>query len=250
MLKFAAKSDIGLVRSENQDFVSYAYKNNVALGILCDGMGGHYNGLLASKTAVTEFKKYFEETDFSLISDQNKNAIQKWFYKGLTIVDQKMRALVEENATNSDMGTTLTMFLYFEKTKSTYIFNIGDSRTYLYNGFLHQVTKDQNILNYLIDVESWKPEEAKKAKGWDRLTSALGPNKSKNADIFLIHKDSNPRMFILTTDGIHDFISKPAFEQILQNSNYNLEQKCDHLIDYAMINKSNDNLTCLIMEIE
>ncbi|KNG78804.1 phosphoprotein Ser/Thr phosphatase [Plasmodium falciparum IGH-CR14] len=46
-----------------------------------------------------------------------------------------------------DMGTTLTASLIYPKEKHIYVFNVGDSRTYIYNGLLHQVTEDQNVMN-------------------------------------------------------------------------------------------------------
>jgi phosphoprotein serine/threonine phosphatase len=57
------------------------------------------------------------------------------------------------------MGTTLTAALIYPSEKHIYVFNIGDSRTYIYNGLLYQVTEDQNVQNQLIN-EGMKPHEA------------------------------------------------------------------------------------------
>ena len=58
-----------------------------------------------------------------------------------------LQRLAEEDPTFKDMGTTLTAALIYPSEKLIYVFNVGDSRTYIYNGLLHQVTIDQNVLN-------------------------------------------------------------------------------------------------------
>ncbi|MBU4690988.1 protein phosphatase 2C domain-containing protein [Mycoplasma zalophi] len=248
-IKFVIKSETGPIRKENQDFAGFINKNNVYMGILCDGMGGHKNGSVASKIAVKEFIDFFSNSQIEKIDAFDSKNIQKWFQDGLEKVTKKMKSLANMDIQYLDMGTTLVLCLFFEKEKELYIFNLGDSRAYLYNGFLHQITKDQNIMNYLIEKEDLAPEKAKNIKGWDRLVSALGPKKNGMADTFSVHKNSNPKYIILTSDGIHSFVSKILFETIL-NDNSSIDKKADKLIKNAIELKSNDNLTCLIMEIK
>ncbi|QJG66885.1 PP2C family protein-serine/threonine phosphatase [Mycoplasma phocoenae] len=249
-LQIRFSSNIGSVRNENQDYAGYYQKQNLILGVVCDGMGGHNNGSIASKTAVETLIEHFKTTDIETYKSTDKKLIQNWFNEGIYKIDKKMKELVLEDENNADMGTTLITFLYFIEEEETYVFNIGDSRAYLYNGFLHQISQDQNVMNYFINEENMNPETAGKIIGWDRLTSSLGPNKTKNIDTFVIHKDSKIKKLILTTDGLHTFVPKPIFEYILQQKNTSLAEKIELLLQKAIELKSNDNLTCLIMEVE
>ncbi|QJR44226.1 PP2C family protein-serine/threonine phosphatase [Mycoplasma miroungirhinis] len=247
-IKWVIKSETGPIRKENQDFAGFVNKKNVVMGILCDGMGGHKNGSVASKVAVKEFIDFFNNSQIETIDAFDSKNIQKWFQEGLEQVTKKMKSLANMDSQYLDMGTTLVISLFFQKEQELYVFNLGDSHAYLYNGFLHQITKDQNIMNYLIDKENLSPEKAKNIHGWDRLVSALGPKKNAIAETYNIHKDSNPKYIILTSDGIHSFIPKILFETIL-NDNSPIEQKANKLVKNAIELKSNDNLTCLIMEV-
>ena len=149
------------------------------------------------------------------------------------------------------MGTTVTSAIVFKKTKNIIIFNIGDSRTYIFDGQLHQITIDHNLMNYYIKNEGMSSFEASKIPGAAALTSALGPSKKTNIEAFNIDENSssNKRVLVLTSDGIHDYIEKPKFELIMAQ-NMNMEEKGKTLIAEAIKGRSADNLTVVIVEVE
>jgi len=144
-----------------------------------------------------------------------------------------------------DMGTTVTAALI--GPESIFIYNVGDSRTYAYNGLLNQITKDHNLRNHYIDNLGYSEEEAATVMGAAALTSALGPQKKVRAEQFMVKREG-VEFIILTSDGIHDYIAKPNFEAII-SSPRSLEEKATVLIKQAIKGKSSDNLTTVIVEV-
>ncbi|TPR54726.1 PP2C family protein-serine/threonine phosphatase [Metamycoplasma neophronis] len=248
-MNFCIKSDIGNFRKENQDRAGIISKGNWTLAMLCDGMGGHFGGSKCAQITVDTLKQYFEQSFPEEMQDLDRSNINKWFNNALSFIKKALVNCTEKEPIYRDMGTTLTAALVFNLTKSVYIFNIGDSRTYIYNGLLHLVTRDQNFLHQLINIHNWKPEEARKHPDANKLVSCLGPNKTMQSDGFFIKGQASVKYILLTSDGVHDFIEKPQIELILQNRKMTLEEKCDKLITIAKKNLSRDNLTVELVEL-
>ena len=243
MFNYKILSDIGVVRSENQDraAVFYNEKNKSTLAVVCDGMGGHKGGSIASSITV---KTFGEEFISSL--PELKDKWPQWFKSVLDLSKRKMVDYASEESSLLDMGTTITAAIIWKDI--IYVFNVGDSRTYVYNGLLHQTTTDHNLRNYYIKNLNLSPEKAATVKGATALTSALGPTKVTSLDYFLLTKTPETKYVILTSDGIHDYISKPLFEQIVSRDS-SLQEKTNSLVKNAIKGKSADNLTVVILEI-
>jgi len=236
------KSIIGNVRNDNQDYCKTFTNNDIELMVLCDGMGGHEGGFIASSTAVNVIGKYFLDAN---INDVLKNS-SLWFQNVLKISRKEMKKKANNNNRLLDMGTTLTAALIDKKKKEIVIFNVGDSRTYIYDGILHQITVDHNLRNYKIENDGYTEEEASKIWGGNLLTSALGPTKSTRLEVFKINMSRKMKFIILTSDGLHDFITKNDFEILINQNENNIFEIGDSLVDKALKNKSTDNISILI----
>ncbi|MDC8937619.1 PP2C family protein-serine/threonine phosphatase [Metamycoplasma hyosynoviae] len=248
-MNYCLKSDVGIVRPENQDRVGMAIKGKWALAILCDGMGGHAGGSIASTISISTFENYFnhnfpEDTDYT-----DKKTIKAWFVRALDRIKNELNIAAKKDPGCADMGTTLTATLIYPSEKQIYVFNVGDSRTYIYNGLLHQVTEDQNVKNQWIREGVMKPHEAERHPFANKLTSCLGPNKVMTPDGFVYSKESKAKYIVLTSDGLHDWVEKPLFERIIQANNLTLEEKANTLINYAKKNMSNDNMSIVLVEL-
>lgn len=268
-MKYFKNTNVGVVREENQDRAD-VFENDFALvAVLCDGMGGHFGGSYASSITINTFKQRME----FLTNDEE--AVYDWFKETIKTAKQNMINEAGDDENKKDMGTTVTAAVVFKKNFNVVIFNIGDSRTYLFNGVLKQITIDHNLMNYYILRENMSEFEASKLPGAAALTSALGPNKKTNIEAFTIdsvlsnrsQKETKSRWFsskkqddnknienqktylILTSDGIHDYITKPNFESII-GSDKTIEEKSEELISQAIKGSSADNLTCVIVEVE
>lgn len=248
-MKYFCLSDVGIVRPENQDRVGVVTKDEWVLAMLCDGMGGHFGGSKAASISIKTFEDYFKNNFPGNVNYNDKHTINEWFINALAKIKKQLIEAAEEDPTFKDMGTTLTAALIYPSEKLIYVFNVGDSRTYIYNGLLHQVTIDQNVLNEWVQNGTMKYSEAAKHPFANKLTSCLGPNKVMTPDGFVYRKNSNPKYVILTSDGLHDWVDKPLFERIIQARNLSLEQKANSLIKHAKNNISTDNMSIVLVEL-
>ncbi|UUD37164.1 Serine/threonine phosphatase stp [Mycoplasmopsis californica] len=239
-------SDIGLVRNENQDKVGVWDKEHITLAILCDGMGGHYGGKEASSLVVLAFEKEFANYN---VEWTDQNDIQNWFYIAVKKAKDLMMLKTQQNELFKDMGTTLTAAIINHKTKYIYIINIGDSRTYVFGNNLKQITYDHNLQNYYIHEFNYSLRKASKLPNAKGLVSALGPTKRTQMEVFIVEPSKESKLVVLTSDGIHDHVSLPVFEETLKSRQKDLHEKALELIDLAKRNNSLDNLSIIIVEI-
>lgn len=249
--KHTLLSDVGNYRKMNQDYLAFAEnKNGDAFGIVCDGMGGHAHGEVASKIAVEKFIELFKEQNFSSL---NQNQINRWLRNCVSHILNDMIEHSDEHFETKDMGTTLTAILF--TCGHAYVINIGDSRTYkVTDNNLYQITQDQNLWNSTPEEERKDMQQSEMYQGvnevtfWKVLTSALGPQKTLRIDTYYVE---NPYgIYMLTTDGVHDYIDAGITAATLQNKKYKLKDKAHQIINDAKENISTDNLSILIIEVE
>ncbi|WP_033161254.1 PP2C family protein-serine/threonine phosphatase [[Mycoplasma] collis] len=244
-MKFKAYSEKG-ERNENQDKSEIFETENNILMILCDGMGGHFGGQKASDIAINEFKKTFFD---NIIPPADENEVKKWFTNNISNVTSAMIEFAKKHPNYHDMGTTLVSILIYKKEKKAYIANVGDSRAYCVDDTLIQLTTDQNYLNHLIKKENYDFETASKIKGAHYLMSSLGPDKKLELEFLTIDNIDDYKYFLLTSDGIHDFINYNEFEALLISSGFSLKKQCEKIVEKALKSNSNDNLTIALLRL-
>ncbi|UVD81760.1 protein phosphatase 2C domain-containing protein [Mycoplasma iguanae] len=239
------KSETGNYREINQDRIKVLQNDNFILGILCDGMGGHAKGEIASATAINTFERCFYEFN---TPKNNPEQVSKWYSRVLKKIVLAMNLVARTSDGSPDMGTTLVSFLKFHNSDNIYIYNIGDSRAYVYNNILKQITVDQNKWNYLVKNENYSEQRAKLVPGAMHLMSSLGPNKKRAAEFFFINNVAI-KYILLTSDGIHDFLEKPVMERIFFEKS-SLEEKGQKLIKLALEAGSDDNVSVVLVQVK
>ncbi|VEU59524.1 PP2C family protein-serine/threonine phosphatase [Mesomycoplasma neurolyticum] len=244
MVKYKTISEIG-TRKDNQDKVNILESSNNILMILCDGMGGHFGGQIASKITLDEFDKLFKGP----LPKAKEDLVLDWFNLGIQKTLVKMTEYAKKNPNYSDMGTTLVAILIYKKEKKAFIANVGDSRAYCVDDTLIQLTKDQNYLNYLIDEKKYSFETAIKVNGWHFLMSSIGPTKQMKLDFLSLNNIDDYKYFVLTSDGVHDFIEYNEFESLLVNSGFSVKKQCEKIIEKSLKNDSNDNLSIALLRL-
>lgn len=248
--KHAMLTDIGNYRKTNQDYFDFVLnKDGDAFGIVCDGMGGHAHGDIASKMAVNKFIEYFKNQNFK---GMEQKQINKWLRQSIKDIYEFMKKYGLENYQALDMGTTLTAILFVHNVG--YVVNVGDSRTYkIVNNKMFQITQDQNLWNSTPENErddfqatNFPNSRVDDGTFWKVLTSSLGPQKTLKIDTYYIEKPVG--IYMLTTDGIHDYIDEDITVSTLLNPKTSLKDKAKLIIEDAKENMSTDNLSILIIE--
>lgn len=230
-LMWGARSDVGCVRPHNED----SYLVQSPLFCVCDGMGGHAAGEVASSIAVETIAK---------TAPQSADAAR------LAAAVEAANAAVIEAALNGlgkpGMGCTATC-AYIENDTLA-IAHVGDSRAYLlHEGTLIRVTRDHSYVEELVDAGEITADEARVHPNRSVITRALGSDPAMYADHFTLHIEEGDRL-ILCSDGLSSMIPDSDIENIATQSSS--AQICvDNLVDAALAAGGHDNVTVVVVDL-
>lgn len=230
-LMWGARSDVGCVRSHNED----SYLVQSPLFCVCDGMGGHAAGEVASSLAV--------ET----IAKTSPNAADPALLAAS--VEAANAAIIEAAANGlgkSGMGCTATC-AYIEGNTIA-IAHVGDSRAYLlHEGTLIRVTRDHSYVEELVDAGEITADEARVHPNRSVITRALGSDPAMYADHFQLNIEEGDRL-ILCSDGLSSMVPDGDIETIASQSS--TAQICtDNLVDAALAAGGGDNVTVVVVDV-
>ncbi|MDO4437659.1 MAG: Stp1/IreP family PP2C-type Ser/Thr phosphatase [Coriobacteriaceae bacterium] len=231
MLMWGARSDVGCVRNHNED----SYLVASPLFCVCDGMGGHAAGEVASAIAVETIAKTGPKT---------ADAAQ------LGAAIEAANAAIIEAAVNGvgrpGMGCTATAAVIDGTTLA--IAHVGDSRAYLlHEGTLIRVTRDHSYVEELVDAGEITADEARVHPNRSVITRALGSDPAMYADHFTLNIEEGDRL-ILCSDGLSSMIPDGEIERVAQQSS--TAQICvDNLVDAALAAGGSDNVTVVVVDI-
>ncbi len=232
-LRYAAVSDVGMVRQDNEDS-AYAGPN---LLLLADGMGGHAGGEVASATAVASMR--------DLQPPAGGGDPTETLRSGVAAAGEQMRTLVRARPELEGMGTTLTLLMHSGEVIA--IAQVGDSRGYLLReGVLEQVTHDQTFVQSLIDQGRISDEDAKTHPQRNMLLQALDGRVEVQPEVVL----RTPRLgdrYLLCSDGLSSVVSEPTIRDVLEVGTP--REAADRLVDLALRAGAPDNVTCLVADV-
>lgn len=236
-MKFSTISNIGKVRSENQDYYGNLDLRNYSFFIVADGMGGYNGGEIASKLAAKYYLEYIKNSnikDFSSIIDLQEEALQS--------ANDKIFSLSKSYEEYANMGTTAVCVCIDYEKKSYHITHIGDSRCYIYSDEkLQLITRDHSLVNDLIDSGSLTEDEAENFANKSTITRAVGVGSKIRPDSrSLDMKDSD--IMLMVTDGLTNEVSDVEIEAIIAN-NSTADKISSSLVDLAIKNGGHDNIT-------
>lgn len=238
-MKYFTTTDVGRVRDNNEDSYLNFSSDNFNLFIVCDGMGGHNAGEVASKMAS-------EIVSDEIIKSFDPNEIFDTIANSVRVAHNKILEKSQNDYNCRGMGTTLVLALIYNDT--LYYANVGDSRIYLYhNQELKQITKDHSFVQELLDTGIITEEEAKFYPK-NRITSALGTSIEYKIDIDRLKLNKSDYL-LLTTDGLTDMIDDSDILDVLKNE-YEVNESCEMLQYMANSTGGKDNITITLVEIE
>ena len=239
-MRVYAATDVGREREVNQDYIFCSMEpvgKLPNLFIVADGMGGHKAGDLASRYTVETFiasvKASHSDNPITIIND--------------AIVEANGRLLekAEESEAYNGMGTTLVVCTIIGE--SMYVANVGDSRLYLYDGKLSQITRDHSLVEEMVSLGRLERSEARNHEKKNVITRAVGGSKEIMADFFEAELTAGNRI-IMCSDGLSNMVEDDEIEQVLAD-NASVEEKTKKLLDRANENGGRDNIAIIIVEL-
>lgn len=233
VLKYVARSDRGLVRSNNQDSV-YAGPRLLAVA---DGMGGHAAGEIASKIVIAALAPLDDDEPSDDLLGQLREAVEAG--------NGAISELVSNDPELDGMGTTLTAILFAGSRLG--LVNIGDSRTYMMrNGSVNQITHDDSFVQSLIDEGRITAEEANTHPQRSLLLRALTGHDSIEPTLNLREVRPGDR-YLLCSDGLSGVISHETLTEAMHIRD---PQTCaDRMIELALRGGGPDNVTVIIADV-
>jgi len=241
-MKIYGKSDIGLIRKENQDTIYYSTnKNNESFIIVCDGIGGGNAGDVASFLAKQSLEQSFINKEIYESDKENTTWIKKSISKANDLIFTQSTSSYEYKG----MGTTVAGVLITKQ--STFIFHCGDSRVYARYDELISLTEDHNFASELVDSGEMSASEASRHPRGGMLTRALGIWNHVEPTINKIK--NNYKFLLVSSDGLHGFVSSTIISNIL-DQNCSIEEKVDDLIDASIKAGGFDNISVVLTQKE
>lgn len=233
------KTDIGMVRSMNQDSIFFSDKsigNLPNLYIVADGMGGHKAGDYASAHAVEWFVEYVRDCQY-----QNPITILK---TGIAKINDM---LLEQSAAKPElkgMGTTFVAAVLLPD--KVYVANIGDSRLYVVGEEAKQITLDHSLVEELIRTGQLDRRRVRFHPEKNIITRALGTSNEAVPDFFEIHMEKNEKI-LLCSDGLTNMVEDDEIRDIVMQKTF-VDKICDQLIERANYYGGKDNIGVVVVE--
>jgi protein phosphatase len=258
-IEIVGRTDVGLVREHNEDSFLIgnlahgdAFSENdagvlraeavPALLIVADGVGGAASGEIASSLAT--------QVIFEKLRERAANGALKG---AVVVADALQQAVVaanaaihnhsRENRNHHGMGTTATVGLVVSGL--VYFAQVGDSRAYIVrNGVVKQMTKDQSLVQRMVDAGKLTPEQAERSEHRNIILQALGPEKSIVPE-FTRDRLWNNDVLVLCSDGLSNQVTSQEITSIVA-SHDDLEAMSEALIKRALETGAPDNVTVVV----
>ena len=234
-LRYAARSDVGLVRSNNQDS---AYAGSHLL-VVADGMGGHAGGDVASSVAIGRLAALDSETPASDIVATLEESVLE--------ANQEILRRARDEPQLRGLGTTITALLRAEGKFA--LAHIGDSRAYLLRDEeTVQITKDHTFVQRLLDEGRLTEDEAERHPQRSVLMRVLGDvDADPELDLSLRAAHAGDR-WLLCSDGLSGLVSLDTIDATLKDIE-DPSECADALVQLALKGGGPDNITCIVADV-
>jgi len=255
------KTSVGLVREHNEDNFMVAdldtasgplpreeqisvsvSDRGVALAV-CDGMGGAAAGEVASCMAVDTLFEMMRGED----TPEGRDGFARRLVDSVEEAGSRIYLAAKKDRTRRGMGTTATVAGLVDKV--LFVGQVGDSRCYvLRNGQLSLVTKDQSLVNQLIEAGQLTEDEAEAFEHSNIILQALGTTELVAVDLTFVELRRGDRV-LLCSDGLSGLVHDEAIQEAMANVGP-LPELADRLIDLANAGGGHDNITCIVADFD
>jgi protein phosphatase len=240
-LLYSARTDVGMIRSGNEDNFAVNAGGDRGLFIVADGMGGHAAGEVASEMAVQII-----ELQLASIKDLEDKTSSERVMEALRKANRDIHDRTVTEVDKQGMGTTASVLLV--NNNRYLIGQVGDSRVYLLrDGALKQLTKDHSYVQEQVDAGFLTPEQARYHPYSNVITRCVGASPDVQPDVY----SGDVRvgdLFLVASDGLTGMVDDRRL-QILLMSRAEPERKVHALISEANGRGGLDNITAIVIQI-
>ena len=233
-------TDIGRTRKNNQDYLYISEKplgNLPNVYIVADGMGGHKAGEVASKSAV-------ETIITSITSTELKDPVSI-IQEAVTTANNEIFYMSKDHPEFEGMGTTLVITTICRH--DFYVANIGDSRLYLINDDIHQITRDHSYVEEMVSRGEIDKDSARTHEKKNVITRAVGVETGTFADYFQVKYKEGDKI-LMCSAGLSNMITDEDLKRIVKK-NIPVEEIVNELVYTANHNGGADNITAIVVEL-
>lgn len=253
-LNFAALTDVGRKREHNED--NFLVDKSLGLFVVCDGMGGHAAGEVASALAVRTFHEEVRR-EAELLADyaSGKTGVDRVSPRDITnmmeFAANRASARVHAEASRDEkkrgMGTTLVAVIV--AGQQAFVTWVGDSRLYLLrDGVLEQVTEDHNVLNELVKRKKMPREKVEKLAQKNAITRAIGVYEHAEPESMVLDVVSGDRL-LLCTDGLYQYFEDDLDTLSGRMAKADLEVATQELVEFSNEAGGSDNITGVLVSV-
>ena len=242
---------VGRERKNNED--AFRVAPEAGLYLVCDGMGGHASGEIASQIAADALVRVVAR-DMSNPDYVWPAATPQGLVEEARILDAAVRtsnaevfAAANENPLHKGMGTTVVGMLAGPQRLG--LVHVGDSRIYrMRGGELTQLTEDHSLLNFYIQTRPMSAEQIKQFAGKNVIVRAVGLRDAVEPDV-QVQEYVDGDVYMLCSDGVTDMVDDAILAATLKDCGNRLVETTDQVIDHALAGGGKDNITVLLMRI-
>jgi len=249
-IRYAAKTDVGMKRTHNEDYFSLI--EDEQLFLVADGMGGHASGEVASKMAAETISEFYQRTrededvTWPYKMDRSLSYVENRLVCAIKLANLRIFETSCRDIRYKGMGTTIVSTLVVGD--KVYVGHVGDSRVYrIRENGINQLTRDHSLLE---DYKEAKPdmteEEERNFPHKNVITRALGMRETVQVDI-RAHQIKSGDVYLLCSDGLSGMVPDEQILQITANAK-SLERAVAELVDAANRNGGTDNVTTLMLQ--
>ena len=237
-MKSSGKTDTGNKRNNNQDSIFFSDQPIGPLPnlyIVADGMGGHKAGDQASKMAIDITVDFVKNSTLG-----NPIAVLK---RAMIYANNEIYKAASKDPELTGMGTTMVVAVAQEG--KLYVANVGDSRLYVVNSEIKQITMDHSLVEELIRKGELERKRGRNHPEKNIITKAMGSKEEVIPDFFEIDINSEDK-YLLCSDGLSNMVEDDEIRDIVVD-NYKLEDIAQALVDRANYYGGSDNISVVVI---
>ena len=240
-MKAFSITDIGEKRKINQDYV-FCDTNPVGclpnLFIVADGMGGHNAGDYASRFSVEDFVER--------VRSYTSGSPIEVFERAIRETNEALLKKANEKIEYEGMGTTFVVSSYNDNT--LYVANIGDSRLYVVNDEIAQITRDHSLVEEMVRQGKIDKSEARFHPNKNIITRALGVKDTVEPDCFEVATKPGD-MILMCSDGLTNMLDDSEIKNIVRDTTDSVESAAKELVNEANRHGGKDNIGVVLVKL-